>query len=216
MSAFEKQEYIPSILWYQNNTSIFTEIELSNYQDTTIDISENHFSFTSFSKDKTYKINFELYKPIKNHKIQYNENNIKIVLEKEEDDDEWPRLTQVKNMYKQNIKIHWTYWNTEDEEEENDNMGNFDMTQMMNGMNGNQFNMEEMMKNMSSQEEESEEINNEDENNENENNEDENNEENQNETMQENEDDENKQSLNQDLDAAFDNSHSEEIATCSH
>lgn len=200
MSAFEKQEYIPSILWYQNNTYLFTEIELSNYQDTTIDVSENHFSFTSFSKDKNYKIDFDLYKSIKNHKIQYNENNIKIVFEKEEDD-EWPRLTQVKNMYKQNIKIHWTYWNTEDDEEENDNMGNFDMAQMMNGMNGNQFNMEEMMKNMSS-EEESEEINNEDET--------------QNESLEENQDEENKQSLNEDLDAAFDNSHSEEIATCSH
>ena len=227
MSAFEKQEYIPSILWYQNNTSIFTEIELSNYQDTTIDISENHFSFTSFSKDKTYKINFELYKPIKNHKIQYNENNIKIVLEKEEDDDEWPRLTQVKNMYKQHIKIHWTYWNTEDEEEENDNMGNFDMAQMMNGMNGNQFNMEEMMKNMSNEEEinddnndnnddNDDDDNNDDDNNDDDNDDDDNEEENQNETLQENEDDENKQSLNEDLDAAFDNSHSEELSSCSH
>lgn len=212
MSAFEKQEYTPSILWYQNNSYIFTEIELSNYQDTTIDVSENYFSFSSISKDKTYKIDFELYKSIKNHKIQYIENKIKIVFEKEEDE-EWPRLTQLKNIYKQHIKIHWTYWNMEEDEEQNDNMNNFDMSQMMNGMDGNQFNMEEMMKNMSS-EEESEEINNEDENIEDENNEDENNEENQNETQ--NNENDNKQLLNEDLDAAFNNSHSQEISSCSH
>jgi hypothetical protein len=203
MSAFEKQEYIPLILWYQNNSYIFTEIELSNYKDTTIDVSENHFSFTSFSKEKTYKIEFDLYKSIKNHKIQYKENNIKIVFEKEENE-EWPRLTQMKNLYKQNIKIHWTYWNTEEDEEENDMMSNFDMEQMMRGMNGNQFNMEEMMKNMSSEEDESDAINNDSD-------ETEDNQDNANENK-----DENKNALNEDLDAAFDNSHSEEMASCNH
>ena len=205
MNTFETQEYIPSIRWYQNNSYIFTEIELSNYKDTIINVSDNHFLFSSISKDKNYKIDFDLFKPIKNHKIYYNENNIKIIFEKKEDD-EWPRLTQIKNMYKQHIKIHWTYWNAEDDEEENDIMKNFDMEQMMRGMNGNQFNMEEMIKNINS-EKMSEAIN-EDYNNENQDNEI--------KSQQENHDEENTQSLNEDLDDAFNNSHSEEISSCTH
>lgn len=65
MNTFETQEYIPSIRWYQNNSYIFTEIELSNYKDTIINVSDNHFLFSSISKDKNYKIDFDLFTPLK-------------------------------------------------------------------------------------------------------------------------------------------------------
>ena len=229
MSAFNNNVYIPSLLWYQYGKKIIIDIKIMNYSKPNICICDNNINFSCMSNEKLYNIEFELFKSICNNNIQYNENNIKIILEKEEEE-EWIQLTKVKNLYKNNIKINWSYWKTEDDEDENTS-SNFDMSQMMQGMNGGGFNMEEMMKNMNqgnfentgdneeyneNEEESNEEESNEEESNEEESNEKESNEEESNEEEC-NEDEEcNEEKLNEELNEAFNNNSSEECISCSH
>ena len=146
--ALEQSIYIPSLVWYQNKNNIIIDIEISDYKNQSLNIKENIFDFKCQKDIKQYEMNFELFSNIKQHYVKYNESNINIILEKEEEL-EWSQLTKNKNLYKNNIKINWSYWADNEEEEQNNN---FNMEEMMRNMGGGGAggmpNMEEMMRSM--------------------------------------------------------------------
>ena len=146
--ALEQSIYIPSLVWYQNKNNIIIDIEISGYKNQSLNIKENIFDFKCQKDIKQYEMNFELFSNIKQHYVKYNESNINIILEKMEELD-WSQLTKNKNLYKNNIKINWSYWADNEEEEQNNN---FNMEEMMRNMGGGGAggmpNMEEMMRSM--------------------------------------------------------------------
>ena len=144
--ALEQSIYIPSLVWYQNKNNIIIDIEISDYKNQSLNIKENIFDFKCQKDIKQYEMNFELFNNIKNHYVKYNESNINIILEKMEEL-EWSHLTKNKNLYKNNIKINWSYWSDNEEEEQSNN---FNMEEMMRSMGGGggMPNMEEMMRSM--------------------------------------------------------------------
>ena len=146
--ALEQSIYIPSLVWYQNKNNIIIDIEISDYKNQSLNFKENIFDFKCQKDIKQYEMNFELFGNIKQHYVKYNESNINIILEKMEELD-WSQLTKNKNLYKNNIKINWSYWADNEEEEQNNN---FNMEEMMRNMGGGGAggmpNMEEMMRSM--------------------------------------------------------------------
>ncbi len=145
--ALEQSIYIPSLVWYQNKNNIIIDIEISDYKNQSLNIKENIFDFKCQKDIKQYEMIFELFSNIKQHYVKYNESNINIILEKMEELD-WSQLTKNKNLYKNNIKINWSYWVDNEEEEQSNNFNMEEMMRSMGGGGGGMPNMEEMMRSM--------------------------------------------------------------------
>ena len=143
--ALEQSIYIPSLVWYQNKNNIIIDIEISDYKNQSLNIKENIFDFKCQKDIKQYEMNFELFGNIKQHYVKYNESNINIILEKMEELD-WSQLTKNKNLYKNNIKINWSFWSDNEEEEQSNNFNMEEMMRNMGGGGGGMPNMEEMMR----------------------------------------------------------------------
>ena len=108
----------PTLLWSQTYDLIDISIRLSNIEDESVSCENNHFYFSCSSQSKDYWIEFDLDKAVE--KVSYNkyDNRIVIILEKVEYE-KWDFLTNVRGIYKNNIKIDWDKWDDSDAEGEN-------------------------------------------------------------------------------------------------
>jgi len=129
---------IPTILWHQTPKHVHLLIDLKNITKEKIGIAKHNLTFSAYSSQKDYDITFELSNEVIPEESAYtiNENNAKIILTKK-DISEWISLQKDKNLFKNNIKVNWDLWETEDDDEDLDQNMNSMMHQMgaMTGLN---------------------------------------------------------------------------------
>ncbi len=129
---------IPTILWHQTPKHVHLLIDLKNITKEKIGIAKHNLTFSAYSSQKDYEITFELSNEVIPEDSAYtiNENNAKIILTKK-DISEWISLQKDKNLFKNNIKVNWDLWETEDDDEDLDQNMNSMMHQMgaMTGLN---------------------------------------------------------------------------------
>jgi len=116
----------PNFCWAQSDTHIFIDINLQPSNDF-LKFEDNIVTFNN----NDYELNFKLYKECKVMNVKKNR-IIELILEKTEKD-EWIRLTEVRNLYKNQLSVNWSKMNYEEELQENNNNNNnhIDMEKMM-------------------------------------------------------------------------------------
>ena len=122
---------IPLFSWAQNDTHVFIDINLPPSNDI-LEFINNKFKFNN----DEYELNFKLYKGCKTMKVIKNR-IIEVVFEKD-NSDEWSRLTDIKNLYKNHLSVNWNKMSYEDEEPTEQQP---DFSQMMAQMQANEHGM---------------------------------------------------------------------------
>ncbi len=143
----ESKTFIPTLSWGQNPDYLFITIEWVS-QKPVIDLTPTEFHFNGEKEGKTYVMKFELFNEIDvdESKIKITERCVRIMLKKK-DYEKWIRITKDKNLYKQNIRVNWNDYDSEEEEAETKsipmdfqsmmNNPNFDFQKMISSMNQN-------------------------------------------------------------------------------
>ncbi len=143
----ESKTFIPTLSWGQNPDYLFITIEWVS-QKPVIDLTPTEFHFNGEKEGKTYVMKFELFNEIdvEESKIKITERCVRIMLKKK-DYEKWIRITKDKNLYKQNIRVNWNDYDSEEEEAETKsipmdfqnmmNNPNFDFQKMISSMNQN-------------------------------------------------------------------------------
>lgn len=143
---------IPPISWAQRAEYVLLTIALQDTTDVTIELKEEgkllHFACTA-PEDKRYAYTLRFYAAITPEESQHvvRPRQIELKLKKkfrtsaeeaEEDEIEWPRLTEDKAKHP-NITIDWSKWKDEDEQEAGggaDDLGDFGLGGAGGGMGG--------------------------------------------------------------------------------
>lgn len=131
----------PGITWYQTKERIYINlgfnIQNSKIRDYKLNVSKDDLQFTYLD----YNISTNLLHDVNLIDSNDNGRNIKIVLEKETNDDEtfWNYLTKDVSFNKSHVKVDWHNWVDEDEDEYNQD------SQEVPNEDGVSLSMEEMM-----------------------------------------------------------------------
>ncbi len=155
-----KLSLTPQLSWYQNSTYVYIDILLSDSKNSIVDYEQKEdkcvFLYEGDMGDKHYVICFDLYDNIVESMSSFKVMDTKISckIKKEKEDEEWPRLTNKKDIYKSSIKTNWDKMDYEEEEIDDDIPNGYEsmmpgmpnMQDMISGMSGmNNFDMESMM-----------------------------------------------------------------------
>ncbi len=133
----------PNLQWYQNTTHVFIEVLISDAKDVNIIFqkeekeSDNGIISMNMKKGKQeYIIEFEWFGKIVSafSSFEVKDNKIICLIKKEEDISEaqWTRLTKIKDLYKNSIKVNWDKFDDGEEDTVPEEYG--DMMQRMQQM----------------------------------------------------------------------------------
>ena len=148
MSNTYIKKFIPSLSWGQCPEYLFITIEWVSCSKPLIDLKTTEFYFRGEKEEKKYEMKFDLFNEIVVEESKYSSTDrvIRIVLKKK-NYEKWVRITKEKNLYKQNIKVNWNDYESDEEEAETKsipmdfqsmiNNPGFDFQKMMSCMNQN-------------------------------------------------------------------------------
>lgn len=110
---------VPEFKWAEDNEKVYLTVELGSAEDAKVELKEDHITFNAKKDDKTYSLDFGLFKKIKTDGSSWapKARGVEFLLLKEEEG-WWNRLLADKNAYKGRCKIDWDLFKDEDEASE--------------------------------------------------------------------------------------------------
>mmetsp|Transcript_10342 Transcript_10342/g.14247 ORF Transcript_10342/g.14247 Transcript_10342/m.14247 type:complete len:158 (+) Transcript_10342:46-519(+) len=138
----ESSLVFPNIKWAQRKENVFIIVEVQDYENHQIDLSDDHkLSFSADSHGQKYGFNVELFAAVDKEASRWNTKGRNVIFNlKKKEAESWSRITKekVKNA---RINIDWGKWvDSDDEGEEGDKGMNQDldpsMMQNFGGANG--------------------------------------------------------------------------------
>mmetsp|Transcript_13386 Transcript_13386/g.9460 ORF Transcript_13386/g.9460 Transcript_13386/m.9460 type:complete len:138 (-) Transcript_13386:401-814(-) len=136
----ESAKVFPNIKWAQRAENVFITVEVQDFENHVIDLSEdNKLSFSADSHGQKYGFEIELFAEVVKDESRWNTKGRNVIFNlKKKEAESWSRITKEKTKNAR-INIDWNKWvDSDDEEEEGDKGMNKDFDpSMMQNFGGN-------------------------------------------------------------------------------
>ncbi|CAD2216960.1 hypothetical protein AGDE_05616 [Angomonas deanei] len=123
----------PPLKWAQRPEYVLLTVDLQDAKEVRIQLAEAGavFVFSCEAGGKSYACRLELYRPVESeeshHVVRPRQVELKLKKKQTDDEEEWPRLTKVKNYQQSFIKVDWSRWKDADEVDEQEDLDDFGM-----------------------------------------------------------------------------------------